>query len=258
MKPSELSTRPPRWALLLCVLVWTAARAQTDEIQVYNAEIAAPGQFNLTWHNNFTPAGRQQADFPGGVVPDHALNGVPEFAYGVTDWLELGAYVPIYTLTSGDQLMFDGVKVRTLLVVPHAHDRTFFYGLNFELSFNQPQWNVSRYSGEIRPIVGTHLGRFDFILNPILDTNFNGFGKLDFAPAARAAYNVNDALAFALEQYADIGLVQRFDSAPNQAQTLFAVVDLGSSSNGIEFGIGHGMTRASDSLVFKLMVMRDL
>src|SRR5215469_12176163 len=31
-----------------------AARAQTDEIQVYDAGIAAPGQLNLTWHNYFT------------------------------------------------------------------------------------------------------------------------------------------------------------------------------------------------------------
>ncbi len=33
------------------------ASAQTDEIQVYDGEIAAPGIFNLTWHNNFTPMG---------------------------------------------------------------------------------------------------------------------------------------------------------------------------------------------------------
>ena len=34
------------------VLAWNpAARAQTDEIQVYDAEITAAGKFNLTWHN---------------------------------------------------------------------------------------------------------------------------------------------------------------------------------------------------------------
>ena len=64
------------------------ARAQTDEIQVYDAEITAPGHFSLTWHNNFTPAGRTEPAFPGGIVPDHALNGVPaEFCVFVTDFL---------------------------------------------------------------------------------------------------------------------------------------------------------------------------
>jgi hypothetical protein len=43
-------------------------------------------------HNNYTPIGRKQPDFEGGITPNHTLNGVPEWAYGVTDWLELGLY----------------------------------------------------------------------------------------------------------------------------------------------------------------------
>lgn len=31
------------------------ASGQTDEIQVYDANLTAPGRFNLTLHNNFTP-----------------------------------------------------------------------------------------------------------------------------------------------------------------------------------------------------------
>jgi hypothetical protein len=58
--------------------------AQTDEIEVYDAVIAAPGVVNLTWHNNYTPNGRDAPEFPGGIVPDHSLNGVTEWAYGVT------------------------------------------------------------------------------------------------------------------------------------------------------------------------------
>ena len=246
-------------ALLAGLSAWTpAARAQTDEIQVYDAEITAPGQFNLTWHNNFTPSGRTQASFPGGIVPNHALNGVPEWAYAVTDWFEAGTYLPVYTLTNDGQLLLDSVKLRALFVVPDAHDRTVFYGLNFELSYNTPHWEASRYSGEMRPIIGVHLGRFDFIANPILDTNFNGVGKLDFAPAARVAYNLSNKVAVAIEHYADFGPLQHFKSASAQSQTLFGVFDYGSSSNGIEFGIGKGLTRATDSCVIKLMLMHDL
>src|SRR5579863_9890629 len=132
-----LSQRLGHVALLAGALVSAqSARAQTDEIQVYDAEITAPGQFNLTWHNNFTPSGRTQPAFPGGIVPNHALNGVPEWAYGVTDWFEAGTYLPVYTLTNDDRLLLDSVKLRALFVVPDAHDRTVFYGLNFELSYN--------------------------------------------------------------------------------------------------------------------------
>src|SRR5262250_1063970 len=120
-----VALRRPRCApgLLLVLFCWTApVRAQTDEIQVYDAEITAPGKFNLTWHNNFTPSGRREPDFAGAIVPDHAVNGVPEWAYGVTNWLEVGTYLPVYTYTSDGRLLFDGVKLRTLFVVPHAHD----------------------------------------------------------------------------------------------------------------------------------------
>lgn len=245
--------------LLAGLLTWThAARAQTDEIQVYDAEITAPGQFNLTWHNNFTPSGRTQPAFPAGIIPNHALNGVPEWAYGVTDWFEAGTYLPVYTRTGDGALLFDSVKVRALFVVPDAHDRQVFYGLNFELSYNSPHWEPSRFSGELRPIIGAHLGPFDLIANPILDTDFNGIGKLEFAPALRVAYNLSKKIAVAFEQYADFGPLEHFKSASAQSQTLFGVLDYGSSANGVEFGIGKGLTRGSNSCVLKLMLMHDL
>lgn len=244
--------------LLSGLLAWISpARAQTDEIQVYDAEITAPGHFNLTLHNNFTPSGRTRAAVPGGVVPDHALNGVPEFAYGVTEWFEAGVYAGIYTLTRDGGLLFDGAKLRALLVVPHARDRLIFYGVNFELGYNTAHWASRRYAGEIRPIVGVHLGRIDLIANPIVDTDFNGVGKLDFAPAARAAYHVSDTIAVALEHYADFGPVEHFLPHPDRSQTLYAVLDHGNGSKGIEFGIGRGLTRAADGIVVKLMWMHD-
>ena len=67
-----------------------AVFAQTDEIQVYDAEIAVQGVFNLMIHTNFTPIGRKTPDFPGGIIPNHSVNGAAEWAYGVTDWFEQG------------------------------------------------------------------------------------------------------------------------------------------------------------------------
>ena len=84
------------------ILVPKPSFAQTDEIQVYDAEIAAPGVFNLTWHNNFTPRSglcHPVAAQSGGVIPNHSLNGVPEWAYGVAQWFEAGLYLPLYTIT---------------------------------------------------------------------------------------------------------------------------------------------------------------
>jgi hypothetical protein len=232
-------------------------QAQTDEIQVYDAEINERGKFNVVWHNNYTPIGRKEADFPGGVVPNHSLIGVPEWAYGVSDWLELGAYVPLYSLTDGHRFLINGAKLRTLFVVPRAKKRTFFYGVNFELSYNSRHWETSRWSGEVRPIVGVHLGPVDLVLNPILDTDFNGFKNLDFAPAARVAYNFSETWTAALEHYADFGKVSGFATVKDQQQVTFAVMDYNRDPNSVEFGIGHGFTAGSDDLVLKLMLIHN-
>src|ERR1700720_2263526 len=152
--------------ILLSLGYASIAGAQTDEIQVYDAEIAAPGVFNLTWHNNFISSGSRTPDFPGAIVPDKSLNGVSEWAYGVAPWFEAGLYFPLYSITRDNGVLYNGFKLRTLFVSPDAANRDVFYGVNFEFSFNTAHWNERRYTSEIRPIIGTHVGRFDFISTP--------------------------------------------------------------------------------------------
>jgi hypothetical protein len=246
-----------RFTWLLWLSCTSAAWAQTDEIQVYDARIVDTSHWNLTWHNNFTPSGRTEPDFAGGVIPDHALNGVPEWAYGVTDWFEAGAYLPLYTLTNSGDLRLDGVKLRTLFVSPYAAQRPFFYGINFEYSYNRPGWESHRLAGEIRPILGTHWGRVALIINPIVDTNYNGLRNLKFVPAERVAYNFRPGLDVGLEHYADFGRLSRLAPASQQSHTLFAVIDIGAGANGLEFGLGHGFTAASDKTVLKLILTHD-
>jgi hypothetical protein len=233
------------------------ASAQTDEIQVYDATINEPGQFSVELHNNFTPIGRTQPDFPGGNVPNYTLNGVPEWAYGVVDWLELGAYLPLYSLTGSGHFQIDGAKLRAEFVVPHAQERSFFYGINFERSFNALYWEPTRNSGEIRPIIGVRIGSVDLIANPIVDTAFQGLGALDFAPAVRAAYNFSETWAVALEHYADYGHLNHLEPLSRQQQSLFAVVDYKADPVSVEFGIGHGFTAGSDALVLRMILSHD-
>jgi hypothetical protein len=253
----ERSVRASTVALFL--VVWTAAGfAQTDEIQVYDAAIADPGVLNLMVHNNFTPDGLKTPRFPGGLVPNGTLNGVPEWAYGVTDWFEQGLYLPLYGLSSNDGPVLNGFKVRELFVVPHAAEQPFFYGINFEFSYNAKHWDPDRYTSEIRPIIGWHLGKFDLIVNPIVDNSWKGFNNLDFAPSVRLAYNLSQTWAVAVEQYSDFGVIKHFVAPNQQSQQLFGVVDYKSEMINVEAGVGFGLTPASDGLVVKLMLSRDL
>ncbi len=244
--------------MLICVLTTPSATAQTDEIEVYDAEIAAPGVFNLTLHDNYTPDGRTSAAFPGGIVPNHTLNGVPEWAYGVTDWFEAGLYLPLYSISGTGAWTYDGFKVRTLFVKPDAADRRFFYGVNFEFSWNTAHWDQTRNTQEIRFIIGWHLGSFDVILNPILDNSYKGFGQLEFAPASRVAYHFSKTWAIAAEEYDDFGPLRGIYPASQQQHQLFAVFDHGCKPWSVEAGVGVGLTNATDHLVLKLILSREL
>ena len=142
--------------------------------------------------------------------------------------------------------------------MPHADDRRFFYGANFEFSINAHRWDTTRFTSEIRPIIGWHLNPVDIIINPIVDTAYDGLGNLEFVPAARIAYNFQSGWALAAEEYADYGRFNDFASPHEQVHQLFAVVDRTWKGWDIEAGVGVGLTDASDRLTFKLILARDL
>jgi len=246
----------------------TTSFGQTDEIQVYDAVIANQGKFNLMIHDNFTPDGRKTPLFPGGVESNHALVGAAEWAYGVLPWFEQGLYLPVYSFSRHDGATFNGFKLRELFVVPHAADRKLFYGVNFEFSVNQKEWDPRHYTSEIRPIIGWHFKptdgscwkQVDIILNPNMDTSFiGGLKSLDFTPETRVAYNLSSTWTVAAEEYADYGPFRQIYSAGNQFQQIWAVVDRRSNKwVSVEAGIGFGLTSSSDKVTLKLMVSRDL
>ncbi|MGH9411363.1 MAG: hypothetical protein ACRD1V_18155 [Vicinamibacterales bacterium] len=250
--------------LLLIALAWLAvpakAFAQTDEIQVYDAEIEDQGVSNVMVHSNFTPIGRKTPDFPGGIVPDRSVNGAVEWAYGVKDWFEQGLYFPVYTAYStGRGGSLNGFKIRELFVRPHAKDHTFFYGVNFEFSDNYRYWEPKQFTSEVRPIVGLHLHPVDIIFNPIVDTDYTGgLGNLEFVPATRVAYNVSGTWAVAAEEYADCGPLRQFLRVNDQFHEVWATVDHSGRVLNLEAGVGVGVTSGADKLTFKLMLSRDL
>ena len=189
-------------AIVLAFLAIPAvAAAQADEIQVFDGGLAAKGMVNLTWHNNFIAKGLTSPAFPGGVAPNRSFNGVTEWALGVTNWFEAGLYLPLYSRDHTTGWGIDGVKLRALFAVPNADDRTFFYGANFEFSYNARRWDTTRFTSEVRPIIGWHLRPIDIIINPIVDTAYDGLGNLEFVPAARIAYNFKSGWTVAAEEY---------------------------------------------------------
>jgi hypothetical protein len=251
---------PKAWfvvAAFATACIPTPASAQTDEIQVYDGGLSPAGIFNLTLHNNYVAHGDVAPAYGSAVTADKSWSGVPEWAVGVTSWFEAGLYLPLYTRDQRLGWGLDGFKLRALFATPHAEARRFVFGANFELSVNAERWDSSRVTSELRPIIGWRLGRLDVIVNPILDTAWDGLANLDFAPVARVALNFDAGWALALEQYSDFGPLGSPYAASGQSHQLYAVFDHRGAVE-IEAGVGFGLTSASDKLTFKLILSRDL
>jgi hypothetical protein len=227
----------------------------TDEIQVYNADIAPVGTFTLQQHLNYVWQGSTTPDFPGGIAPNRTLNGTPELAYGVTDWYEIGFYAP-FTVDSDGTFLPGGVKLRHLFVSPHAEQRKLFYGLNIELSYQAPRFSESAFALELRPILGVRDLGWEFIVNPIVDASFGPNGSVNFAPAARLARNVGGDVMLGVEYYTDLGPLGNIPPSNDQQHTLFGVIDFSALGFDVNFGVGFGLTDASSAIVTKLIIGR--
>lgn len=233
-----------------CPLVANAA----DEIQVYNAEINAPGTFSLQLHGNYVFNGNKTPDFSGGTPAHHAFNGTPEFAYGMADWWEIGAYIP-YEINASGHAQIGSVKLRNSFVSPDASNRSFFYGVNIELGYYKSSYDPSRVNMEMRPMFGLRANSWEFIVNPILGMSLSGNNHTpDFEPATRLGYMVSPLWTVAVEHYAGLGPINRINAMGQQSHETFLVVDYTGNPAGINFGIGHGWNSASNDLTAKFII----
>jgi hypothetical protein len=229
----------------------------TDEIQVYNAEIAKVGQWTLQFHFNYASKGLKEPDFEGGIIPNHALNGTPELAYGVTEWWEIGFYAP-YAVDQAGEFSSNAGKIRSLFVTPNAAKREFFYGVNFEVSYATPRFSETRWNMEIRPIIGFRKNDVEFIVNPIVDIGFGNNGDVTFTPAARLARNFGENFALGVEYYTGLGPLQNFVPFNEQQHNIYAVTDFKVGRWEVNAGIGYGLTSASDRWMAKMIIGTDL
>jgi hypothetical protein len=243
-------------AALVALIISTTLAPADDEIQIYNAQIAAVGQWTIEQHLNYAIDGRKQPDFPGGLVPNHTVNGTPELAYGLADWWEIGFYAP-FAISGSGAFLSNGAKIRNLFVSPHAAERNFFYGVNFEFSYETPSFSQTHYGLEIRPIIGMRNSDWVFIVNPIVDIGLGALGEADFLPAARLARNLGENRFVGVEYYTDLGEIGDFLPLEQQRQQIFGVTDFKLGVFDIELGLGYGLTSGSDHLIAKAIIGYD-
>ena len=258
----------------LALLLAAAPAGALDrfEIQVYDAEINAPGRFGLELHLNYTVSGIEEPEWPGAIPPDRLGRITLEPAVGVTEWLELGGYAQLYAGPGGEG-GFGGFKLRAKLVLPERVRSELgwpvFLGLNVEVGKVPTSLEQDGWANEFRPIVGFRSRSWLLSVNPIFGYALTGPHRFqaEFEPCAKVAWNTQRGVALGAEYYGGLGPFSGFLPVEQQEHLLFAVLDWAQPEREAEvapspwelnLGVGFGLTEATGQhLVVKAIVGRS-
>lgn len=227
-----------------------AISALPDEIQVYTDDLERPGELGTELHVNTTPKGRSEPDYPGEVTTRHGLRLTPEISVGLArDW-DAGVYLPFVRSAEGTTY-FAGPKLRLkwLPLRPAGEGAGAFAGINAEVAFVDEKFVLARRTLEIRPIIGHRGEQWLVSFNPTIGADLAGEerGVVGFHPSLKVARDVGNHTAVGVEYYADFGRLSHWSPRDEQEHTLYLAVD----TRRVNFGIGRGLTPASDRWTIK-------
>lgn len=243
----------------LTAVPFTLLHAQGSyEIQVYGSDLVSPGATMFELHSNFTFEGSKSV--VGGQYPtEHQLHETLEITHGVNDWFEIGFYV----FTSADTRVgwqWVGDHLRPRVAVPESWKWPVGVSLSAEIGYQRAVYSPDTWTLEIRPIVDKTLGRLYLCFNPVLDRSFHGPSVpegITFSPNVKVGYDITKVVNAGFEYYGALGPVTGFYPVPQEQQQIFAVTDLNFSPKWeFNFGVGFGMTGATDHLLVKMILGR--
>ncbi len=246
--------RPPAW-LAFAALAAAAPAAAVDrfEIQVYGPDLNEPGHLGVELHLNYTPDGSRAPAFAGAIPLDRTFHATLEPALGVTEWLELGAYVQSLA-APGRGYRYGGSKLRAKMVLPRRLTGDFFLGLNVEVGRVPREVEEDQWANEFRPILGWSDGRLLVAVNPIFGYALSGPNRfrIELEPAAKVAVNTQRGFALGVEYYADLGFASDVRPLSAQEHLLLGVLDLVEPAGAppspweVNVGVGAGLTGGSE------------
>jgi len=228
------------------------------EIQVYDTTINEPLQPSLEVHYNNVLEGRSVPEYPNEIPPDHLNHLTLEPALGITRYLEVGSYLQ-FVIDSHGEGHWAGAKLRTKWVVPEGTWEHWRLGVNLEVSRVPHPFEPDAWSTEVRPILGYEAGRWAYYVNPILGWSLSGGnGVPDFEPAAKIRWDTGFGFGIGIEYYGDIGQVNAVPPVSQQEHYLFVTGDLLNAPLELNFGVGYGLTSASNRWIMKLILGKAL
>lgn len=234
-----------------------AARAADEEIQVYMDEMDKPGTFGLDVHVNYVPLGRRaNIDYAGQMASQGRWRIAPEFSYGVTPNIELGAYLPLATIDDHGRTEIAGVKGRIKFIAPKAEGSPFFWGLNFEIGKVRRALDTNPWNAELKGIAGYRKGPWTVAVNLNVDWVVSGpdHGPVAYDFDTKVSYELAKDFSVGIESYNDLGTARRLNRLNDGDNKLYLVIDRAFGAWDLDFGVGRGYGRPEDKWVIKAII----
>jgi len=249
-----------RAALFWLAVLLTAARpahAQDNyEIQVYGSELVEKGHTMAELHSNFTFEGSKTTT-DGTYPTNHQLHETVEITHGFSDWFECGFYI-FTSAQNGYGIDWVGDHIRPRFSIPKKWHWPVGLSLSQEIGYQRPQFSPDTWTYELRPIVDKQWGKWYFSFNPTFDKSLHGPSVNEgfvFSPNAKISYDFTKKITGGIEYYGSIGPVNNIDPFSEQQQQIFPAIDLNLSPKWeINFGVGIGLTQATDHLIAKTII----
>jgi len=248
--------------LLICFacLPFLLSAQDNYEIQVYGSQTQQKNSAIFELHSNYTfDGGKQIAD---GVIPsNHALHETLEITQGITDNFEIGVYM-FTNYTQGYGYKIIGTHIRPRIMAPEKWKLPVGLSLSAEIGYQDSAYSSETWNIEVRPIIDKTWEKLYVSFNPTFGIGLKSAYTNStpvFEPNLKAAYSFFKNLALGIEYYGETGPVNEFESLPQQNHAIFIAADMLNNPHWeLNAGLGFGMTKATDGLVFKLIVGRRI
>lgn len=244
-------------ALALALLDHATARAWDPfEIEVFHPQVLPQGQAGLELHNNYTARGDRLGASPT-LPTDQVLHEMVDARVGLTDNVEIGGHVLVAVRGHEARTDFAGARVRAQWRAGFAVDSPIQFGINVELSVMPRAYDAGIATIELRPIPEWSEANFHLDFNPTLVTPLAGSnaGVPTLEPSVAARYRIFAALELSIEYYPSTGPITRMPRVRDQDHYLVEALTLVRWPTwSVRFGVGEGLTWASDSLTLNFLV----
>jgi hypothetical protein len=230
----------------VCLATGTASAQDFFELEVFDAEPLAAGNYEIGVHMNGAPSGSSGA--PAGGASHRPAHVSVEVTRGWTSRFETAVFLQTAPFGSKESLSFAGGHVRGTVRLGEIHAARLRLALGVEYAFNRAAIDEEIQTLEIRPIADYRRGRLSLVANPTLEVVTRGPEGTGLEPvfdiSARAAWQLIERMALTTDYFSAAANARHLRPERGAHHLIFAGTELELASSWVlEMSAGHCVTR---------------